>query len=202
VTAAARAETLLRHTWPVRKEDVAAGPLAGLPEKIFAARGWALALARWRRLQLRGRFGTGRFGLGFARYLGFDGPQRLVPACGPLFALALPIAARLLPATLLARRAGAIAPATLPTTPLPGVLLAGFAAIALLGRSGGKELLTTLQEATAAASPAGEGQEGWGNGRSGRCVHGSSARLGTNRKAEETPSGQGGRQDRCGRCSG
>jgi hypothetical protein len=194
VTALARTETLLGHTGSVGKEYIAARPLAGPPGKILPASRWALALARHGRLQLRGRFGTGggRLGLGFARHLGFDGPQRLFPACGPLLLLALPIAVGLLPATLLAGRAGPIAPAALPAAPACGVLTTGVAAIALLRVSRSKGLLTALEEAMSAASLTGRGQGRLGNARSGRCVHGSSARLGTSHEAEETPSGQGG----------
>jgi hypothetical protein len=190
VTTTARTETLLRHTGPLGKENIAAGPLAGTAGKIFTAGRWALALARRRRLQLRGRFGTGgvRLGLGFPRHLGFDGPQRLFPAGSPLFLLALPIAPGLLPATLLARRAGPVTPGTLPAAPLPGVLTTGFAAITLLGKSGAKGPLTTLEEATAAATLARPGQEGWGSGRSGRCDHESNKRFGAGLENEETSS--------------
>jgi len=62
LTAPARTEPLLRHVWPYREENVAARPLARLPDKICGNSGWALARAQAGRLQLRRcRTGRGRF---------------------------------------------------------------------------------------------------------------------------------------------
>lgn len=62
LTAPARTEPLLRHVGADGEEDVAARPLARLPDKICGNSGWALARARLGRLQLRRcRAGLGRF---------------------------------------------------------------------------------------------------------------------------------------------
>jgi hypothetical protein len=86
LTALARTEPLLRHSRPNREKHIAARPLARLTRKILGIRGWALALARLRRLQLRDRLGHAGHGR-FPRYLLFDAAQRLFPAGGPLLAL-------------------------------------------------------------------------------------------------------------------
>ena len=53
LTALARTETLLGYARSNRYEHIAARPLAGPTDKILWNRGWALALARLGRLQLR-----------------------------------------------------------------------------------------------------------------------------------------------------
>jgi hypothetical protein len=136
LTAAARTEPLLRHARTHREHDIAARPLTGSPHKIFLMTGWALALARLGRFQLR-------------RVLShppFDRVQQHLPAGLPLLPLPLAIAPRLLTTTRLARRAGTIRSTTLPATPVPGALTTGLATIALLGIGRPKRLLAPLQE--------------------------------------------------------
>jgi hypothetical protein len=138
LTATARTEPLLRHAWANREHHIAARPLTGTPDKIHLRRGWALALAWLRRLQLR-RFLDNLF---------FDLAQQRFPACRPLLPLPLPITPCLLPATRLARFAGPVCAATLPATPVPGALPTCFATVALLGIARPERLLAPLQETT------------------------------------------------------
>ena len=108
--------------------------------------GWALALARLPRLQLRRRPPLRLPWHGFLGHLDFDGPQLLLPA-GPLL-LPTPhtIPMRLLPPTLLSPVAGPIPLATLPPTPARGLLPAGHAAIPLLRLSRMEHAFTALQQ--------------------------------------------------------
>jgi hypothetical protein len=116
-------------------------------------RGWALALARRLRLQLccprlqlyclrRPR----RRCLGFLVHLDFDSPQLFFPKGGPLLPTPFPVAARLLPTTLLSPFAGPELLATLPPPPACGILLACGAAIALLRLLGMELAFTSLQQ--------------------------------------------------------
>jgi hypothetical protein len=115
---------------------------------------WALALARRGRLQLRERLGGGRCGFCFPSHLGFNGPQCLLPACGPLLPLPLPIATRLLPTILLAVRTGPVGSTALPAPPPGGLLPTGDAAITFLRVGRSKRLFTALQETPPQTKPA------------------------------------------------
>jgi hypothetical protein len=130
--------------------------------------GWALALARrlWlqlccprlqlccSRLQLRHCPRLRRCCLrrqrwrchGFLGHLDFDCPQLFFPKGGPLLPAPFPVAARLLPTTLLSPFAGPELLATLPAPPARGFLLAGGAAIALLRLPGMELAFTSLQQ--------------------------------------------------------
>ena len=130
--------------------------------------GWALALARRLRLQLcRFRFQLccPRLELwsclrlprcclrrqrrrchGFLGDLDFDRPQLFFPKGGPLLPAPFPVAAGLLPPTLLSPCAGPELLATLPAPPARGFLLAGGAAIALLGLTWSERAFTSLQQ--------------------------------------------------------
>lgn len=94
--------------------------------KIFVATSWALALAR-RRACCGGR-------------------------CGVLGLPALSVTLLLGAATLASLRAGAITLTGLGTTPAPGRLLAGGAAITALRMRGRKPALATFEQAAAAAT--------------------------------------------------
>lgn len=143
MTALARTEPLLRHPRPDWKENIAARPLARLPGKIFPILGWALALARRHRLQLRVRYGSR---CRFAGHLLFDAVQRLFPARRPLLSLPFPVAVRLLPPAPLAHLTGPVGPRAPPATPPRGLLATGGAAIPLLHVIGVKRLFTALEQ--------------------------------------------------------
>jgi hypothetical protein len=123
--------------------------------------GWALALARRLRLQLccprlqllscpwlrryclrRQR----RHCHGFLGHLDFDRPQLFFPKGGPLLPAPFPVAAGLLPPTLLSPCAGPELLAPLPAPPARGFLLAGGAAIALLWLTWTELAFTSLQQ--------------------------------------------------------
>ena len=145
-TAQAATETLLRHTWPQRKQNIAAGPPAGHPGKILRIGGWALALARRLRLQLR-HFRRLRLCChGFLGYVGFDGQQLFFPAGRSLLPAALAVAAGLLLTALLPPFAGPIVLATPPPPPPRGFLLTGWAAKMLMRLSRTERAFTTLQQ--------------------------------------------------------
>jgi len=98
--------------------DVTPGPVAHPLLKIFAETGWALALARRRRL-----------------------------SCRP-FPAALPITPALLAASFLAARAGPVLAAGLGPPPAPRRLAARFAAITRLRMSRPEQPLTALEQTT------------------------------------------------------
>jgi len=185
LTARARTEPLLRHAGSNREEHIAARPLARLPGKIFRLRGWALALARLRRLQLRrrhGRAGHGRF----PRHLLFDAAQRLFPAGRPLLSLPFPVAARLLPATLLACLTGPVSLRAPPPSPLRGLLAAGCAAIPFLRVNGAERLLTALEQTEPLPKPGTGFLSPTGRGPILRQAHGSGELPGSSLEAERT----------------
>jgi hypothetical protein len=157
VSALARTELLLRHGRPQREENIAARPLARLPDKIFRIRGWALARARRGRLQLRCLGRCGRF----PSYLLLDAAQCGLPARRPLLPLPFPVAARLLPTTLLPGLTGPVKPRAPPAPPARGLLPAGHATKPLLRLDGLERLFTTLEQALAMPatylSPSGRG---------------------------------------------
>lgn len=145
LTAPARTEPLLRHLGADGEEHVAARPLARLTDQIFRIRGWALARARRGRLQLRrclGRSGGGRF----SNHLLLDAVQGCFPARRPLLALPFPIAARLLPTTLLTEFTGPVTPRAPPPPPAGGLVPAASTAIPLLRPLGLERLFTTLEQ--------------------------------------------------------
>ena len=172
LTALARTEPLLRHAWSNREEHIAARPLARLPGKIFRIRGWALALARLRRFQLRGLLGLGGHGR-FPRHLLFDAAQRLFPAGRPLLSLPFPVAARLLPPTLLARLTGPVSLRAPPPSPLRGLLPAASTAIQRLRMGGSKRPFAALQQTEPLPKPGTEFLSPTGRGPILRQAHGS-----------------------------
>lgn len=162
LTALARTEPLLRHSRPNREKHIAARPLTRLTRKILGIRGWALALARRARLQLRCRL---RLGGGHGRFPGhllLDAAQRLLPARHPLLALPFAVTARLLPPTLLAGLTGPVGLRAPPPPPLRGLLAAGRTAKPLLRVDRLERLFTALEQAlpmtgTECLSPSGRG---------------------------------------------
>jgi hypothetical protein len=172
LTALARTEPLLRHARSNREEHVAARPLAWQPGKIFRIRGWALALARRGWLQLRGLLGRAGHGR-FPRRLLLDAAQRLLPAGRPLLSLPFPVAARLLPPILLARRTGPVGLRAPPPSPLRGFLAAGWAAIPFLRVNGAKRLFTALEQTESLPKPGTGFLSPTGRGPILRWAHGS-----------------------------
>jgi len=172
LTALARTEPLLRHARSNREEHVAARPLAWLPGKIFRIRGWALALARRGRLQLRGLLGLAGHGR-FPRRLLLDAAQGLLPAGRPLLSLPFPVAARLLPPTLLARRTGPVGLRAPPPPPARGLLPAAGTAIPFLRLTGLERLFTTLEQTAPLPKPGTGFLSPTGRGPILRWAHGS-----------------------------
>ena len=145
-TAQAATESLLWHTRPQRKQNIAAGPPTGNPGKILRIGGWALALARRLRLQLhpfRRRCLCCHVFLG---HLDLDGPQLFFPAGRPLLPAALAVAAGLLSPLLLPPFAGPIVLGTPPPPPPRGFLLTGWAAKVLMWLFRTERAFTTLQQ--------------------------------------------------------
>jgi hypothetical protein len=115
--------------------------------------GWALALARRGWLQLRRfprqlcRWARQRRSChGFLGDLDFDRQQLFFPKGCPLLPAPFPVAAGLLPTTLLSPFAGPELLATLPAPPPRSFLLAAWAAIALLRLSRMKRAFTTFEQ--------------------------------------------------------
>ena len=181
LTAPARTEPLLRHPRPHREEHIAARPLARLPGKIFRIRGWALALARLHRLQLRVSYG-GR--CRFPGHLLFDATQRLFPARRPLLSLSFPVAARLPPPTLLAHLTGPVGPRAPPATPPHGLLATAGAAIPLLRVMGVERPFTALEQTEPLPKPGTGFLRPTGRGPILNGAHGSSQLPGSSLEAE------------------
>lgn len=152
LTARARTEPLLRHSRSHGKENVAARPLARLPDKIFRNGGWALARARLYRLQLRS-FTRARRPCHLSGHLLLDTAQRCFPARRPLLSLPFPIAARLLPTTLLTGLTGPVGPRAPPPPPACGLLPAAGTAIPFLRLPGLERLFTPLEQTAPLPKP-------------------------------------------------